>query len=125
VAKYIAVRPIQFAGALAFAPGAQVPADHVERYGYDAAGLVVEVGDDHRGDAPHLVQAAPDTAPPPSVFATHHADPAAAQVEQAQLANAGPPQPVADPKPPAKTTKPSTSQPATGDTTTNQPVTEA
>jgi hypothetical protein len=65
VARYVAVKPIYYGGALAFAAGAQVPADHVERFGYLDAEMVVQVPDDLRGDAPELAAAEVDNTPPP------------------------------------------------------------
>jgi hypothetical protein len=147
MARYIANRPIYFGGALAFAAGHQVPADHVDRFGYDKVGWVNEVGDDFRGDDPTVTTSLPDNTPP-DVRPTRFIDEDAAAVERAQLAHARGEQPdpaipnnptgpdddtvgdhdaVATPETaqvpaPAKTTtrKP---QPATGDTTTA--VTEA
>lgn len=137
MARYIAVQPIYFGAALAFAAGSQVPEGHVERFGYLDAGMVAEVDDDHRGDAPHLVPAQPDNAPP-SLTPIRYLDEAALRVEQAQrefvTAQAAGGQPVvlgengdevaaptdalhpqaaAGVKPPAVKAKP-----ATGDTTT-------
>lgn len=40
-AQYYAAGDISFNGVLAYPAGAPVPASNVERYGYDAAGLVV------------------------------------------------------------------------------------
>lgn len=135
MARFIAVQPIHFGGALAFAPGHQVPADHVERFGYLDAGWVTEVPDEHRGDAPHLVPAAADNAPPISPLAARYIDEVAERVEQAQRDFATAQQPPAgelaqnvdgEPDPetaetsstakPARAKKP---QPATGDTTTS------
>lgn len=65
MARYVATTPIYFGSALAFAAGAQVPEDHVQRFGYDTAGWVVQVPDDFRGDAPELVAAQTVNNPPP------------------------------------------------------------
>ena len=83
MARYVAVQPIYFGAALAFAAGAQVPEDHVERFGYLDAGFVQQVADDHRGDAPDLVTADPDNTPPP-LTPVRFLDEAAQRVEQAQ-----------------------------------------
>jgi hypothetical protein len=150
VARYIAVQPIHFGGALAFAPGHQVPEDHVQRFGYDRAGWVRQVADDFRGDDPSVAAAAPDTTPP-DLRAARFVDESAVAVEQAQLAHARGERPNgtevviaadgrdevvtgvdtllasigAESEDSAQTRKPrSTTKPATGDTTT-EPVTEA
>lgn len=83
MARYVAVQPIYFGNALAFAAGSQVPEDHVERFGYLDAGFVQQVDDDHRGDAPDLVAAQPDNTPPPLTQA-RFLDEAALRVDRAQ-----------------------------------------
>ena len=40
---YVAVQPISFNGSPAYNPGDPVPVSNVERYGYEADGLVVKI----------------------------------------------------------------------------------
>ncbi len=123
MARYVAVQPIYFGSALAFAAGAQVPEDHVERFRYLDAGWVQQVDDDHRGDAPDLVPAQPDNTPP-SLTLDRYLDEDARRVERAQRnfiaeqAAQAPPAP--EQQAPAAADKPkrtATVKPTTADTT--------
>lgn len=60
--EYIAKEPITFNGVLAYNPGDPVPADNVERHGWDD--LVIKADKDVPDDAPEARSAGAASTPP-------------------------------------------------------------
>lgn len=142
--RYVARRRIEIDGALAFAPGHQVPAGHVDTYnllddGLDGPG-VIEVPDNETSDRPDLADGLPDTTPKTVTVGERllHGDPDEPTPSLLRgtpsdgepfftpidMPDNGLQQANSDGTPTEPAAKTRTTKPATGDTTTSTPVTE-